>query len=270
MKPRLKPLQIPIKDFLNKMEECGIVPNFYMSQAYLSVFSDIKCFTKNGFYWCEDNDWILFPPFHESGTTKTFYIHKPVWCDYESEWSLSSRNNEVRLKFLDYEYIYDPKNFLNLKGGKWETFRKNSRKWKKNNPDYSYILDVDDSELPELLLSWLVERENTVEDEMVFYHLCFFSKHSVKKYLTNGSGELIGVNIYDFNHHYINYRICLTKPGERYANEFLRYLFYTDHLIINSNKLVNDGGCLGIPSLEKFKDKLNPISKKPRYSITLI
>jgi hypothetical protein len=52
-----------------------------------------------------------------------------------------------------------------------------------------------------------------------------------------------------------------------YISEFARFKFYQQWWY--SNVLVNDGGCLGLASLEKFKDKMNPIEKIPIYTLNL-
>ncbi len=79
---------------------------------------------------------------------------------------------------------------------------------------------------------------------------------------------MVGMNVWDENHLYINYRLCIVDPSERFLDEFMRYLFYTDPLIMEQNKLVNDGGVLGNEGLKRFKDKMNPFSVRPVYSWT--
>jgi hypothetical protein len=39
--------------------------------------------------------------------------------------------------------------------------------------------------------------------------------------------------------------------------------------MVNMDKFINDGGSLGNPGLERFKDKLNPIKKLIRNTIIL-
>jgi hypothetical protein len=76
----------------------------------------------------------------------------------------------------------------------------------------------------------------------------------------------MAVNAWDENWQYINFRFCIIRQGEPFLDEFARWLFYTDGQIQAKNKLVNDGGTLGNPGLEHFKDKLNPVHKRKVYS----
>jgi len=59
------------------------------------------------------------------------------------------------------------------------------------------------------------------------------------------------------------YRYCIADPDEPFLDEFMRLLFYQRNA---AGKLVIDGGVLGRPGLERFKDKLNPVKKRPVYS----
>jgi len=70
--------------------------------------------------------------------------------------------------------------------------------------------------------------------------------------------HLIGVNVWDENWKYVNYRYCI-DDGSAFLNEYLRWLFYTDNEILDKSKNVNDGGSLDSDTLYKFKMKLNPI-----------
>ena len=86
-----------------------------------------------------------------------------------------------------------------------------------------------------------------------------------KKGLYKGE-KLVALNIWDENYKYVNYRFCFVDHSEPFLDEFVRYLFYTDLWILSKNKLVNDGGVLGRPGLEKFKDRLHPFRKRKVYS----
>jgi len=79
-------------------------------------------------------------------------------------------------------------------------------------------------------------------------------------------GKLVAINIWDENYKYINYRYCIVDRKEPFLDEFVRYLFYTDLVILKTGKLVNDGGTVGNQGLEHFKDKLNPIRKRKVHS----
>jgi len=78
--------------------------------------------------------------------------------------------------------------------------------------------------------------------------------------------QLMAINAWDENWEFINYRVCIVRQNEPFLDEFVRWLFYTDSQIQSSGKLVNDGGTLGSPGLERFKDKMNPYRKRITHS----
>ena len=84
-----------------------------------------------------------------------------------------------------------------------------------------------------------------------------------RRFLRSKKGKIYGLNIWDENFQYINYRYCICGK-EDFISEYMRLLFYTDSVILNKGKLVNDGGVLDNPKLRFFKDKLNPMQVKER------
>jgi hypothetical protein len=93
---------------------------------------------------------------------------------------------------------------------------------------------------------------------------------TVSKYLENlpgkvsgliVKGRLVGINIWDSSWMFTNFRYSFTDPDEPYVAEFLRLLFYR-----SQTGMINDGGSLGDPNLERFKDKLNPYRKNKIFS----
>jgi hypothetical protein len=87
--------------------------------------------------------------------------------------------------------------------------------------------------------------------------------------INNDSGKVLGINIWDLNDTYINYRYCFCS-NEPFLSEYMRLLFYTDPEILSTGKLVNDGGCLGNDNLKAFKKKLNPISVREVSSYRIV
>jgi hypothetical protein len=189
----------------------------------------------------------------------------PIWSDYH-DWVYAT-NYGYQKQFLDYEYLYDSKAFLDLSGGRWNTFRKNSRKWLKGHDKWVYtdVLRLGSS-LEELIGEWLEKKQETVQDgEFIIKYLLDVNPDIHCKYLY-ADNRLFAVNAWDENYRYINYRFCIVRPDEPWLEEFVRLLFYTDQEIQNTGKLVNDGGVVGSVGLERFKEKLNPYSKRNVYS----
>lgn len=256
--------------YLNLIRIYGIDPNFFISSTYLSQ-EGIKAYMENNWVWLEESGQPLFPalPLYmtkESDVWDFPYV-KDYWCGFDGDVG----NEWMRLKdkqFLDYQYLYDPKNFINLSGGKWESFRKNVRKFLKRYHNYAYNTKRDYDDVRILLGEWLKKhRENVQDAEFIINCILTPSRDSevYVKCLYDENGTLLAINWADENYKYINYRFVITN-GEPYVDEFARYCFYTDIVIQQKNKLVNDGGCLGFKGLEKFKDKLNPVKKIKMYS----
>ena len=72
------------------------------------------------------------------------------------------------------------------------------------------------------------------------------------------------MNVGDKNYLHAVYRYCL-DDGTPYLNEYLRHCFYTSDWV-QKKSIVNDGGDLGNPKLERFKLKLNPVLIQKVYT----
>jgi hypothetical protein len=261
--------------YLELLEKGGITPNFWCSDEYFSK-AHLEEKERGNFSMVIDGDWLMFPMISLTNPM-SILPHKPhlveftgiiagdenkIWSDFP-EWNPSKAlvSLDWEHKFLDYEYIYDPKAFLNMKGGAWAVFRKNCRKWPRRfgdgNLTYDWIhMYHHYGDLNELLTSWLEKKgDEKIEDDQVMMSYVFGGKF--RKLLWDRKGKIYGMNIWDKNYKYINFRYCICRP-EEFLSEYMRLLFYTDPIIQEKNKLVNDGGVLDNPNLKKFKDKMNP------------
>lgn len=244
-----------IRDYLQTAKEMKIIPNFWLTEEYLNI-QDITVKNNRRFIWIEEGEQALFPPLPKIGKTITQanFSSLSIWSDF-----VNYRLGEIT-DFLDWEYTYDSKNFNTMTGKKWAVFRKNSRKWPKER-DWEYTLTPkDEGQITRLFIDWLMNKigENIEDDETMHW---FIFNGSLRGFLYE-KGKLMGINVWDTNDPYIIFRYCITDPKESWLNEFMRLLFYQSQ----PNKIVIDGGILGNPGLEKFKDKLNPIRKRPVYS----
>lgn len=243
------------------MEKYKIEPNFWCSTEYLRL-NGLTQKTKMGWVWIEDEDQWLFPPIHVARGID----YQRNLCNFVSIWSdFEGFHCEDKIsEFLDYEFIYDPKNFLSLNGKKWMKFRKNIRKWpSRHNGEITYrqIWRYDQSlkeQINNMTIEWLVHKgkETSIHDsETLLKALEYAENRAVLLCSKNG---VMGINIWDSNWKYINYRFMICRP-EPFLDEYMRYLFYTSDAVQFSNKLINDGGCLGNEGLKKFKKSLNPV-----------
>jgi len=256
------------------LEKGKITPNFYCSDEF-RIRAKIREVThKDGYvFWAwEDTDASLIHPPINDETFKFTMLdldwNKNIWSDfqdYKPIWGIP--------KFLDYEFIFDPQAFQNMEGGQWQVFRKNCRKWPRkfssdvNVLQYKWVSQYVKEwganrlweELSELFIKWVRNKPDNEEiqgDEIMLSYLQ--SGENRKVLYNNKRGDIYGVNIWDFNYKFINFRFTFNPP-EDFLSEYMRILFYTDPDILSKNKLVNDGGCLGSESLRKFKLKMNPI-----------
>jgi len=260
--------------YLELLEQGNITPNFWCSEEYFSK-AHLEEKERGDFYMVMDmvmdREWLMFPII--SSNPKPHLVQftgtlaggiNKIWSDFP-EWNPSKAlvSLDWEHKFLDYEYIYDPKAFLNMKGGNWGVFRKNCRKWPRRfgngNLTYDWIHKYHlqySGDLNELLTSWLEKKgDEKIEDDEVMMSYVFGGRF--RKLLWDKKGKIYGINIWDKNYKHINFRYSICRP-EEFLSEYMRWLFYTDFIIQGSNKLVNDGGVLDNPNLKKFKDKMNP------------
>lgn len=256
--------KISLSQYLNRAEELGIDPNFFMSEAYLSL-SNVKILQRKGYVYLQDRHWCLFPPIPLGSDLDRVEGIDRIWATFLDEMFVYDMKE---YSFLDYNYIFDPQQFTRMEGHRWETFRKNSRKWIKLNAEWTYShVRPAAAEAGLLIAEWLGRKQHDVHDGELLARFAYFEESLpiYRKYLYRGK-ELVAINAWDENWKYINYRVCFVKQGEPFLDEFVRWLFYTDPEIIGMRKLVNDGGTLGNKGLEAFKDKMNPDSKYRIYS----
>lgn len=194
----------------------------------------------------DTNGDLMFPPVLLQG--EGFGEADKFWADFPEH---PGRD------FLDYEYIYDSKDFLKMEGGKWAVFRKNSRKFPNRIGEeltYSYGR-ISAKKIGNLLDSWMDRFALIHDGEILIDYI--FDGESRKGLIEVESGKLYGLNVWDENFRYINFRYCICQ-GIPFLSEYLRLLFYQD--MVSKGKLVNDGGSLDNPALKSFKEKMNPCS----------
>jgi len=243
--------------YLKLLEKFLIEPNFWCSEEYFQK-SDLKEVDSWGTIGIFDEKNLVFPPVHiDKGILWTEYFPNEIWADFVG-FNSDSRNSSY--KFLDYEYLYDPNDFSKMAGKKWMVFRKNSRKFPsrlgKELFYHSDNLEGYEDKILVLFIDWLshMDEDTTIHDDKVMKEFLLYGEN--RKILVDEKGELYGLNVWDENYLYVNFRYSLCG-NYSFLNEYMRRLFYLD--MIPKGKLVNDGGVLDNPKLKFFKDKLNPI-----------
>lgn len=260
--------------YLKAMKVHNIDPNFWISEEYFQFakFKEIVVSTcrndKLIGIISDETDQFIFPPisllYGCGGRTES--PSSGVWSNFSNA---SYTGNDYEL--LDLEYLYDPKDFQNMVGKKWAVFRKNVRKWPKaqdGNFHYRKLDQFAPSKIHEginkLLIEWLEEHTGFPiqdSDALLYYVLHGENRHILFR---TGRDEIVGINCWDSNWKYINFRWSICKK-EPFLNEFMRYMFYRDPEIRKQDKLVNDGGVLDNPNIKAFKDKMNPIRVREVY-----
>lgn len=258
--------------YLERMMFLEIVPNFWCSEEYFRR-AGLVTHTANDIITVWDDDVLMFPPLGPLGPVAPDFpspISKNpryVWSDFAG----LSYPGEPQKDFLDYEFIFHPKSFLSMEGGDWQVFRKNSRKFPKrtgSDLQFSYVplekLSVKDN-LNELMMEWLtsIGAETEVEDSEVM--IAYLQNGENRKVLVDQNGKIYGINIWDENYCYVNFRYCICGR-ENYISEYMRLMFYLD-MATTTDKLVNDGGSLGRADLQRFKEKMNPHSVREVFSL---
>ena len=258
--------------YLTRLQTLNLIPNFWISQEYFEKagIKESSWVAPNGTHYIilTQEGHIMFPPLDQEGIGHNLFnvmrSYMNIWAGLPTtkpvDWYAGGR---FVSEFLDFNFIYDPKDFLGMEGKRWQTFRKNVRKWPRNNPmsgyrDINPECERTEEQIRELLINWLgaMGEDTEIHDDEVLFKYAFEGQN--RKGVFNRMGELVGLNIWDENYKFINYRFCICR-NEPFLSEYMRYRFYRDPEIQAKGKLVNDGGSLDRDELERFKRKLNPI-----------
>ena len=250
-----------INEYLLRMKHSGIEPNFFCSSEYFEKAEFEEEWNDLSFWYSYEGK-VMLPPIPNYSN---FYNYtNEIWTGLEGIKIPGGWKKE----FFDYEFIYDPKNFLSMNGSEWATFRKNVRKFPNR---YKKELRYFSSELypprkiENLFIKWLnKDEESDVYDPEIIIRYLLNGKN--RYFLVDENNELLGINVYDYNWKYLNFRFSFADPTYSFLSEYLRYCFYTDKTTLSYNKLVNDGGCLESEKLYNFKLKMNPLEIRKMYS----
>lgn len=257
--------------YLETLKKTKIDPNFFISREYFEKAGITEEQNHSGIHAFDDKKFDLFPPLR-TDIKWPYMPMKGVRADFPN-WPNVYRVCGPISKFLDYEFIFDQRNFLDLSGNKWKTFRKNIKKWPKgklytwvnlNDPCCNYVTKRMSDDINELFLKWL---QNKNSEEVIYdpETLTIYLDKGFNRYGLCCNNELKAIVIWDYNWKYINFRYCICAP-EPFLSEYVQYCFYTFPFIQNDPRLINDGGCLDSESLYFFKKRMNPVEIKKIHS----
>jgi hypothetical protein len=185
---------------------------------------------------------------------------------------LPLNDERVKRSHWDWEFIYDSNSFMDMSGGSWETFRKNSRKWvrRKNqgsgNIKWVRGLGYDRDLRYGLIVEWLEAHRGDIYDvELLMDKLLMGWRRQNTTYLSLFLDyELKAIVVGEMFGDYCYFVACITSPGEKFLEEYVRWKFMVEVAPV----LVNDGGSLDREGLYEFKNKLNPMKVLDIESVT--
>lgn len=269
--------------YLQILEQLNIDPNWWCSDEYFhrAGWTERTLVAPNGakaigvFEKC--SDLLVLPLVGLSPYRLLTYVPKiGIWADlpgfcpdfYEFPARLH-RVSDSNPSILDLNYIYNPADFLEMKGSQWAVFRKNSRKFPRRyiqqniryipEPEWTPACEDYLDQSSDLMDEWTGRLpEDELADAATLIN--YFCKGNNRMVLVDDSDRLLGMNIWDDNYKYINYRYCICRDTP-FLSEYMRLLFYQDIAKRHPGKLVNDGGVLDRPGLQEFKNKMNPVKK---------
>lgn len=262
--------------YCQTLERFRLRPNFWMSDEYLIRSGLIERVEQNHVWWEEADDpgAYAIPPLNTKTGAIGYPGPEPRFEEIWAGWFVNILKEQLPWgialgRKIDLEFIYNPTDFLDLSGGNWKVFRKNIRKWPNRHPGSKYLpLNRIEPGIEGLVADWLVRHyvpkyDHEIHDYYTMMNFCFEGTNRKGVFCND---RLVGFNVWDENYRYINFRASIALPGQPFLDEHLRYLFYTDPIILASGKWVNDGGCLDNLGLRDFKFKLNPREVVPIHS----
>jgi hypothetical protein len=232
-----------MNQYLKMLKENNWEPNFWCSEDYFRFAGCSIQKERLLVSWLDAEGFQMFP-----------MIGDRIVSTIGNWWASFEHPAFDRNDFLDYNFIYNPNNFLNLIGRRWNVFRKNIKKFPTGKNGLQYRKFKDSEIAKKAFLYWLESRDASEEIQDDSTILNFMNSEN-KKILFDGN-EVYGINIWDENFRYVNFRYCFCR-NIPFLSEYLRYLFFLD--MTKKNKYVNDGGSLGSEGLFKFKMRLNPV-----------
>jgi hypothetical protein len=260
---------------MSRVGALHVQPNFYCAKAFLAA-TGAECFMTEDEMWTfvlepVDGERIcLFPPLpternRGDGRVELF---DTIWSDFIGYPVAGCYQRE----FLDYQYIYNQRELVRMKGPQYATFRKNSRKWPARTQlklEWAPLSELPIEEAQYLCGEWIERHSEDLQDHETMLNYIFNTYCGNVEGLVDNYGILRAIVGWDGNNQFINFRYCITQPDEPFLEEYVRLLFYQKSYVLANGlyRFVNDGGVVDSEGLERFKDRLNPVYKLKTYSL---
>ena len=253
------------------------LPSFFVSGEYF-VLSE--CEWTDNWWKClgpEDGDggWLMIPVMDGQsglppGETIQQIFGKPIMCSpFATESPTLPENALFTSKVFDRNYIYDPAQFISLEGKDKLILRKAWNYWN-GRASKQYPLEYFpcppwgkdpkfDAQIEQLVYHWAEGIKDDIHDVDTLVRFAFMGK---LREALKWKGKLIGLNVWDLNWFWRNYRLCITKSGEKRLQTFTRLLFYRSRCMEKLplvSPYINDGGDLDKASLATYKKRLHPV-----------
>lgn len=261
--------------YLKTAQNLHVNPNFWMSDEYLKAAEAVD-YEQTGFSGVRADGLNLFPELMPPPWGFIKRGGNPYWASPILRPTMTNVITEENgHTFLDYNFLYRPSDLAEAKGGKFKKFRKNSRRVEKSHFQITGDLintPISLQDIDNFVIEWVESKApETVQDGDSLVNFFFNAMATGEGIgIVAGRGEIgweiIGINLWDENWRYVNYRYCLANHGIPYADEFLRRRFYSQIAERVDKKWVNDGGSIDSEGLHRFKMSLNPVRVERIYS----
>jgi hypothetical protein len=239
-----------------------VSPNFFVSREWFAANGWRAVKNHNTFSLLDEDGVKCLPSVMLRDWDVRVVEGEEVWAGFPG---LNQPDGSTR---LDCQFIYDPKEFrqevwqANIKLGvpnkSSRIFRKNVRHFLTHHPNCVYVPAGKPDEWLHLFGEWLETQEDYEGIDPTLRYLEDNNSGGRWALFDKDTQTLVGVNIFDQNRRYINFRYCLVNPASpyQYASEIMRWHLHNQ--VACSGKYVNDGGDLGREELHRFKQKLGP------------
>ena len=244
-----KGLTVSFEEYNRLLEKQNVIPNWNVSEEFFWTLG-WKIIKENGRLSVRNaQNELMLPRVGDTGVERE--PRETVYSDFPSSGGVNKRHT------LGYNYIYDPKSFLDLGGKEKKSFRKNVESFEKESSSIVYAqLTSKDT------FSGLEK-----DPQILQYFDCIGPNQCFGLWVDK---ILIGANLWDENYKYTNFRFSIIpRRGRfsrfRFAKDYLRLQFFTKNAI-SIGKLVNDGGDDDSVKLRRYKMKLGPVERHIIYS----
>jgi len=255
--------------YLEALANLRIAPNFYVGASFWHFAHWTPRFIevggRHGIEIVDEDGVRMLPPVfsHPTGYDLRYASSEwPYWAGFAQHGSEFTKEDR-----LDDEFIYDPRNFLDLSGRKWKLVRKNISACETDCGEVLVFARKapGDETVSAFLEQWGAEQGDDLYDPDAILRTAMLSPDRLFVVGRN-SQKLYAILAFDANWFYVNFRMCLVLPHVRGLSDYCRTMFYQKIAEAVPGRLVNDGGSLDSPGLREYKLRLHPVAVNTIYT----